>query len=226
MLDVPPAPDARRRTRAALEALGAVAVVRLPEAAGIARVAEALVSGGVRALEITMTVPDAPAHIAHLVRDLGDDALVGAGTVLDADAAQAVLDAGARFVVSPAFDANVVARCHAADVAALPGAYTPTEILRAWQAGADLVKVFPATALGPRYLRDVRGPLPDVRLMPTGGVTVENAGDWIRAGAAAVGLGSDLVDPKRVAAGDFAGITERARTLVENIRAARAAQAS
>ncbi len=212
----------RHRIRTEIEADGAVAVVRLRDASALARTVDALAAGGVRAVEITMTVPGAVAHIRALARDAGDTLIVGAGTVLDADTAQAVLDAGARFVVSPAFDADVVARCHAADAAAMPGAYTPTEILRAWQAGADVVKVFPATALGPRYFRDVRGPLPDVRLMPTGGVTVENAAEWIQAGAVAVGLGTDLVDPKRIAAGDFAGLTARARQLIENIRAARA----
>ncbi|HYE59000.1 MAG TPA: bifunctional 4-hydroxy-2-oxoglutarate aldolase/2-dehydro-3-deoxy-phosphogluconate aldolase [Rhodothermales bacterium] len=220
---MPLATGARTLTRKRIEDEGAVAVVRLSDGAALGRTVEALVAGGVRAIEVTMTVPGAVEHIRALARDAEGDVLVGAGTVLDPDTAQAVIDAGARFVVSPAFDAEVVARCHAAEVAALPGAYTPTEILRAWTAGADVVKVFPATALGPRYLRDVRGPLPDVRLMPTGGVTVENVGEWIAAGAVAVGLGTDLVDSRRIAAGDFPGLTERARRLVENIRAARAA---
>jgi 2-dehydro-3-deoxyphosphogluconate aldolase/(4S)-4-hydroxy-2-oxoglutarate aldolase len=129
--------------------------------------------------------------------------------------------AGARYVVSPVFRPAVIEASHAAGAAAMPGCFSPTEILAAWDAGADVVKVFPATALGPGYFKDVRGPLPHVKLMPTGGVSLENAGDWIRAGAVAVGVGTALVDGKLVAAGDYAAITERARQFVERIARAR-----
>jgi 2-dehydro-3-deoxyphosphogluconate aldolase/(4S)-4-hydroxy-2-oxoglutarate aldolase len=143
--------------------------------------------------------------------------------VLDADTAHRVIDAGARFIVAPTLDPDTIRACHAGDVPAMPGCFSPTEILRAWQLGADIVKVFPATSLGPGYIKDVRAPLPDIKLMPTGGVTPENAGEWIKAGAVAVGIGSSLVDAKAVAAGEFRRIEDTARLLISNVRAARAA---
>ena len=130
--------------------------------------------------------------------------------------------AGAKYIVAPTLNLDVITLCHRYDVAIMPGCFTPTEILTAWQAGADLIKVFPATALGPAYFKDVRAPLPQVRLMPTGGVTMENAGEWIKAGAVAIGVGSALVDTKAIAAGNFAQITKNAKSLIESVRAARA----
>lgn len=214
----------RATTTAALEALGAVAVIRLQDPARVRAVIDALAAGGVRALEVTMTVPGAIALIRDLAPALGDDFLLGAGTVLDADTANRVLDAGARFVVSPVFRPSVIEACHRAGAPAMPGCFTPTEILDAWDAGADVVKVFPATSLGPGFLKDVRAPLPQLKLMPTGGVTVENAGDWIRAGAVAVGVGSALLDPAMIASGDYSAITERASRLMANVRSARASR--
>ena len=152
-------------------------------------VIDALAAGGLRALEVTMTVPGAIELIAQIAPTLPPGFLFGAGTVLDADTASRAIDAGARFIVSPVFRTAVIDACHRRDVPAMPGCFTPTEILDAWDAGADIVKVFPATTLGPGYLKDVRAPLPQVKLMPTGGVTIDNAGDWIRAGAVAVGVG-------------------------------------
>ena len=131
------------------------------------------------------------------------------------------MDAGARFIVSPATDRETIDFCKRLTVPVVPGALTPTEIQTAWEAGADLVKVFPATALGPAYFKDLHGPMPQVRLMPTGGVSLENAGDWIRAGAVAIGVGGALVDPKLVAAGNYGGITERAKRFIERVRTAR-----
>jgi 2-dehydro-3-deoxyphosphogluconate aldolase/(4S)-4-hydroxy-2-oxoglutarate aldolase len=132
-----------------------------------------------------------------------------------------VVDAGAQFIVSPVFRREVLAACQARDVAAMPGCFTPTEILDAWDAGADIVKVFPATAVGPGYLKDIRAPLPQVKLMPTGGVTVENAGEWIRAGAVAVGVGSSLLDTEAIASGNFGVLRANAERMVANVRAAR-----
>lgn len=194
-----------------------VAVIRMKDADRLAAVVAALGRGGVRAVEVTMTVPGAVGIIRELARTKAPGALVGAGTVLDAATAAAVIEAGADFVVSPVFDPDTVAACRAAGVVVAPGAFTPTEILAAWRAGADLVKVFPATSLGPQFVRDVRGPLPEVRLMPTGGVTVENARDFLAAGAACVGLGTALVDAKAVEAGDWAAIEERARRLIDSL---------
>jgi 2-dehydro-3-deoxyphosphogluconate aldolase/(4S)-4-hydroxy-2-oxoglutarate aldolase len=204
-----------------IERAGVVAVIRLAEGGALRAVADALAAGGVRAIEVTMTVPRAAALINDLARTLPDDFIVGAGTVLDAATAREVIDAGARFVVSPVFRRPVLEACHEKDMPAMPGCFTPTEILDAWDAGADVVKVFPATALGPGFFSDIRGPLPQVRLMPTGGVTRDNAGDWIRAGAVAIGVGTALVDRQAVADGRFDEITARARHLVEAVSRAR-----
>ena len=147
--------------------------------------------------------------------------LLGAGTVLDAETARLAILAGARFIVSPTFSARVVELCHRYDVVAMPGAYTPTELVTAWEAGADLVKVFPAGGLGPGYLADLRGPLPQLRLVPTGGVTAENAGAFLAAGAVAVGVGGALVEREAVARGEYGRMTEQALRLTRAIRAAR-----
>lgn len=205
----------------AIEAAGVVAVVRLNDASVGGEVARALAAGGVKAIEVTMTVPNAVRLIEELCGALPADVIVGAGTVLDAETARLVILAGARFVVSPVFRPDVIAMSHRHDVPVMPGCFTPTEILDAWEAGADIVKVFPATALGPGFFKDVRGPLPQVRLMPTGGVTRENAGAWIRAGAVAIGVGTALVDPKAVAERRFEAITGSARHFIEAVRQAR-----
>jgi 2-dehydro-3-deoxyphosphogluconate aldolase/(4S)-4-hydroxy-2-oxoglutarate aldolase len=204
-----------------LQRIGVVAVVRLADGGQLREVARALGDGGVRAIEITMTVPRAVAIIEELAATLPANFTLGAGTVLDAATAREVIRAGARFVVSPVFKAEIVAACREADCAVMPGAFTPTEILHAWESGADIVKVFPSTSLGPTYFKDVRGPLPHVRLMPTGGVTRENAAEWIRAGAVAVGAGSALVDPAAVKAGRFDMIRDNARAFVEAVAGAR-----
>jgi 2-dehydro-3-deoxyphosphogluconate aldolase/(4S)-4-hydroxy-2-oxoglutarate aldolase len=206
---------------ATLRERGAVAVLRFGDARHTERAADWLVAAGVTVLEVTLTTPGALESIATLAARFGDDALVGAGSVLDPDAARRAIDAGARFVVSPVCDAQVMRATHALDVAMLPGAFTPTEILHAHELGADAVKVFPSEALGPAFIKGVLGPMPFLQLVPTGGVTPENAGDWLRAGAMAVGLGSALADPRLVAAGDEAAVTARARRLVESVAAAR-----
>jgi len=205
----------------AIEANGVVAVIRLQDPERLRAVVDALAEGGVRALEVTMTVPRAIEMIAQLAPSLPEGFLLGAGTVLDPETARLAILAGARFVVGPVFRPEVIALCHRYDVAMMPGCFTPTEILAAWEAGADGVKVFPATALGPGFLKDVRGPLPQVKLMPTGGVTLDNAGEWLKAGAVAVGVGTALLDSKAIMAGNYGVITTNARRIVENIRAAR-----
>jgi 2-dehydro-3-deoxyphosphogluconate aldolase/(4S)-4-hydroxy-2-oxoglutarate aldolase len=177
-------------------------------------VAEALVEGGITTLEFTLTTPGAVVAIERCRARFGEAVVVGAGTVLDAGDAHRCLEAGAQFLVSPGVDPDVIAAARAGGALAMPGAMTPTEILAAWCAGADVVKVFPARALGPRYIADVLAPLPDVLLMPTGGVDEKNAADYLRAGAVAVAVGGNLVDPATVARGDWAALTARAYALV------------
>ncbi len=205
----------------AIEEGGVVAVIRLKEPDKLRNVIDALAEGGVRALEVTMTVPHALDLIGELAPRLPKGFLVGAGTVLDVETARLAVLAGAAFIVGPVFRPEIIAACHRYDVAAMPGCFTPTEILSAWEQGADIVKVFPATALGPGFFKDIRGPLPQIRMMPTGGVTVENAGDWIKAGAVAVGVGTALVDAKAIAAESYRVIVEKARQIVANVSAAR-----
>jgi 2-dehydro-3-deoxyphosphogluconate aldolase/(4S)-4-hydroxy-2-oxoglutarate aldolase len=195
-------------------ASGVIAVLRAREAKGLTQVARALHDGGVRALEITLTTPGAVAGIAELAHG-GDGMLVGAGTVLDDTTARSVLDAGAKFVVSPTLEPDVIRVCRERNVPCIPGAFTPTEILAAWRAGAALVKLFPAAAVGPGFVRDVLAPLPFLRIVPSGGVTLDSVGDWIRAGVAAVSLGSALLS------GPTAELTARARAFVTAVATAR-----
>ena len=206
----------------AIEASGVVAVIRLRDGGVGHEVALALAEGGVTALEVTMTVPGAVGLIEQLSQTLPSTVLIGAGTVLDPETARSVILAGARFVVSPVYRPEVMALCHRYEVPAMPGCFTPTEILAAWEAGADVVKVFPATALGPGFFKDLRGPLPQVKLMPTGGVTRDNAGEWIRAGACAIGVGTALVDGAAVAERRFGDISAAARHFIQAVSAARA----
>jgi 2-dehydro-3-deoxyphosphogluconate aldolase/(4S)-4-hydroxy-2-oxoglutarate aldolase len=222
MRGVHPARAATRR--AIIDSLisrGAVAVVRLKSADRARDVVEAIADGGVTAIEVTLTTPNALTLITQLRRDQ-ESLLVGAGSVLSAEQARQAIEAGARYVVSPTFDPDVLATAHTYDVPALPGAYTPTEMLRAYQAGADLVKVFPADNLGPAYFKAVLSPMPFLELMPTGGVTPDNVGTWLSAGAVAVGLGSSLVDPALVQARDWSALTARARQVMSQVKAARA----
>lgn len=194
-----------------------VAVLRLDEAKKLRAVIDALAAGGLRVFEVTMTVPGAIRLIEQLVRSLPDGLLVGAGTVVDAGTARLVIDAGASFVVSPVFRRDVIDVCHNSGVPAMPGCFSPTEILDAWDAGADIVKVFPSTSLGPTFIKDVRAPLPQVKLMPTGGVSIDNAAAWLRAGAVAVGIGSALVSAAAVKSSDFASMTQNAARLMASI---------
>lgn len=208
-------------TLSPIEEDGVIAVVRLDDLSRAASLTEALVAGGVRAVEFTFTNRAAAAAIAAAREALGDRALIGAGSVLDAETARIAILAGAAFVVTPTVSLPVIEICNRYGVATTIGALTPTEILTAWQAGATYVKVFPASLGGPGYLRDVRGPLPQVKLVPTGGVDVANAGHFIRAGAAAVALGSNLVDAGSVASEEWDTITVRARAVAAAVAEAR-----
>ena len=211
----------KNETLDAMLAGGVVAVIRMKDVERLSRVVMAIREGGVTCIEITMTVPGAVEIIAGMVKTVPPDVLIGAGTVTDKGTAIDVVTAGAKFVVSPVFRPDVVSVTRAAGVVAVPGCYTPTEILSAWEAGADIVKVFPATTLGPKYFKDIAGPFPHIRLMPTGGVTIDNVGEWIRAGAVAVGIGGDLLDKKAIEEGRYEVLTEKAARMVKNFRAAR-----
>ena len=222
-MDSPPLLAATRADVArTIETLGIVAVIRLTDAGRLRAVVDALAEGGVRALEVTMTVPGAITLIRELAGTLPNGCLLGAGTVTDPDTARAVIDAGARFVVGPVFRPDVIAACHDRGVPAIPGCFSPTEIFSAHECGADIVKLFPGDVLGPQFIRDMRAPLPQIKLMPTGGVTLDNAGDWIRAGAAAVGVGSALLDRAAIEDRRFDVITANARRVVASVARVRA----
>ncbi|WP_165250654.1 bifunctional 4-hydroxy-2-oxoglutarate aldolase/2-dehydro-3-deoxy-phosphogluconate aldolase [Paludisphaera soli] len=201
---------------------GIVAVVRAESGESLVKVVEALADGGVTAAEITFTVPDALDVIRDARRALGDAVVLGAGTVLDPETARAAILAGAEYLVSPTVNLEVIRLARRYDKAVMPGAFTPTEILAAWEAGADVVKVFPAEIGGPPFLKAVRGPLPQVRLMPTGGVDLATADAFLKAGACCLGVGGSLVEPKAVAAGDFARIRDLASKYAAIVKAFRA----
>ena len=196
---------------------GAVAVVRMADSEKLLRVAEALFRGGLSSLEITMTTPDALKVIEGATDELGDDVLIGVGSVLDSETARLAILAGAKYVVSPILKREIIETAHRYDVPAIPGAFTPTEILQAHEQGADIVKVFPADVVGMAFFKAVKAPLPQVNLMPTGGVSLTNAGDWIKAGACAVGVGSALLDKKAIADENYPVLTENARILRKSI---------
>ncbi|OWK45235.1 4-Hydroxy-2-oxoglutarate aldolase [Fimbriiglobus ruber] len=197
---------------------GIVAVVRAPDPAGLVEVVRALADGGVTVAEVTLTVPGAIDVIREAKKQLGDRVLLGAGTVLDPETARTVFLAGAEFIVSPAVNLDVIRLCRRYDKLVMPGAFTPTEILAAWEAGADVVKVFPAEIVGPAFFKALRGPLPQIKLMPTGGVDLTTAAEFLKAGAVCLGIGGQLVDPKLVAARAFDAITATARQYVEIVK--------
>jgi 2-dehydro-3-deoxyphosphogluconate aldolase / (4S)-4-hydroxy-2-oxoglutarate aldolase len=205
-----------------IEDIGVIPVVRAQSSDEAMRAIDAIKEGGVSVLEITMTVPGAIKVIEEVVKRYGDDALVGAGTVLDPETALACVDAGAQFIVSPALNLDTIAACNALDIPVMPGALSPTEVLTAWNAGADLVKVFPASAVGGAgYIKNLKAPLPHIKLIPTGGVSLTTAADFIKAGASALGVGTDLVDVKAIRAGNAQIVTERARQFVRIVAEAR-----
>lgn len=207
-----------------LESLGLVPVVRASSADEALQVIEAIKAGGVNVLEITMTVPGAIRVIEKVADKYGSDVLVGAGTVLDPETARACLLAGAQFIVSPALNLDTIAMCHRYSAPVMPGVLTPTEVITAWSAGADFVKVFPCGSVGgASYIKNLKGPFPQIKMIPTGGVSLKTAQDFIKAGASALGVGTDLVDVKAIREGNPGVVTERAKQFVELVREARAA---
>jgi len=208
-------------TLSSIKESGVVAIIRMSDPDKIIEIARALRKGGVRCIEIPMTVPTALELIKQTARDASSDLVIGAGTVLDAETARAAILAGAEFVVGPNTDFDMIKLCKRYRKVVIPGALTPTEILNAWEAGADIVKVFSARFFGPKYFSDLKGPYPHIDLMPTGGVRVDNVADFIREGACAVTIGRDLLDTKAIAEGRFDVITQRAKELIRNVMEAK-----
>lgn len=202
---------------------GVVAVIRAPSAEVLVPLTDALIAGGVLSIEVTMSTPKAIAGIELLADKFGDRAIVGVGTVIDAATAADAMRAGAQFVVSPITDARIIETVVRQGKVMIPGAFTPTEIINAWTLGGDVIKVFPSTALGPQFFKDILAPLPQLRLTPTGGVDLKNCGQWIKAGAVCVGVGSALVTKDAMANKDWDGITKASKAFVDAIKEARGA---
>ncbi len=205
-----------------IESTGVVAIIRAESSAELIDVVTALRDGGLTCIEVTMTTPNALEVIRQAREAVGDTAAIGVGTVLDAPTAREAILAGAQFVVAPIVDAGTIETCKRYSVPVLPGAMTPTEIVRAWEAGADFVKVFPTSSLGPGYVRDIRGPLPQIKLVPTGGVSYDNLAEFIRAGASAVGAGSSLITKEAVKHRDAKALSSAAAQWLARVREARA----
>lgn len=208
----------RDRTLSRILECGIVAVVRSETSQHLVKVARALAEGGVTAIEVTFTVPGAVDVIRQVREEMGDSIALGAGTVLDPETARAAILAGAEYIVAPTANQKVIRLCRRYGKAVIPGALTPTEVLSAWEAGADVVKIFPADVGGPAYLKALHGPLPQIRLMPTGGVDLTTAESFLKAGACCLGVGSALVEPKAVASGDFARIRQLAAQFCAIVR--------
>ena len=205
-----------------IRAVGVIPVVRAQSADEAIAAIDAIREGGIPILEITMTVPGAVGVIEEVSRRYGNEAVVGAGTVLDGETARTCILAGARFVVSPSLNLETIEVCRRYGIAVMPGALTPTEVVQAWSAGADFVKVFPAGAVGgASYIKSLKAPLPQIELVPTGGVSLKTAADFIKAGASALGVGADLVDVQAIRDGKQSVITERAQEFVRIVREAR-----
>ncbi len=201
--------------------VGVVAVVRSPDSHQLIDVAKALADGGVIVMEITFSVPNALEVIREVRHHLGDRILLGAGTVLDPETARAAILAGAEFIVAPTLNLDVIRLCHRYDKAVMPGAFTPTEIITAWEAGADIVKVFPADVVGPAFFKAIRGPLPQIRVMPTGGVDLNTAAEFLKAGTCCLGVGGQLVEPNAISSGNFDRIRDLAKQYIEIVKKTR-----
>ncbi len=199
----------------------AVAVIRMKDAGKLIKVAEAIYKGGVKSVEITMTVPGALKIIEEASRTVGDYINIGVGSVLDKQTANDAINAGAQYVVSPVFKSEIVEETKNHKIPVMPGAFTPTEILKAFEAGADVVKVFPADIVGMAFFKAVLAPMPHLKLMPTGGVSLTNAGDWLKSGACAVGVGSALLDKKAIAEENYKQLTQNAEKLLASINNAK-----
>jgi len=213
----------REETLHEIKSSGVIAVIRMPDSKKLIEIAKAIKKGGVRCIEIAMTTPNAIEVITQVAKDMTHDIIIGVGTVLDPETARAAILAGAEYVVSPVLNPEVIKMCKRYSKVAIPGAFTPTEILSAWESGADIVKVFPARSAGSKYFSDIKAPLPQVELMPTGGVSIDNAAEFIKAGACAVAIGSALLDKKAIAEGKYSVLTEKAEKLVNSIRAVKKA---
>ncbi len=200
---------------------GVIAIMRAQDATQLIAAADAIKAGGVRVIEVTMTTPGALGVITEATRRYGDAVLFGAGSVLDAETARAAILAGAGFIVAPTLNLNVIALCHRYSIPVIPGCFTPTEMLTAWEAGADMVKLFPAEIGGPALVKAIRAPLPQLEIVPVGGVTLDTAADFIRSGAAALGVGSSLINQKLLDAGDMAELTRRAAAFIEEVKKGR-----
>jgi 2-dehydro-3-deoxyphosphogluconate aldolase / (4S)-4-hydroxy-2-oxoglutarate aldolase len=205
---------------ARIKAERAIAVIRTDSIDRVLAAAQAAVAGGFRAIEITYSFPKATEAVAKLTETNKSDLLVGAGTILNREQVYEAVGAGARFLVSPCVLPEVIDAAHTLQVAIIPGAFTPTEIYTAYSLGADIVKIFPAVRFGPEYLRAVRGPLPQIPIMPTSGVDASNVGEWFRAGAIAVGAVGSVFDPVLIRNGDWSELTSRARKFMEAVRVA------
>lgn len=202
--------------------IGVLPVIRADSETEARQIVEAVKNGGITTIEITMTVPNAISLIENLANDFGEEILIGAGTVLDAETAEKCIEAGAKFIISPALNLETIKFCNKKEIVVMPGALTPTEILTAWNAGADFVKVFPASAMGgASYLKAIKAPLQHIKLIPTGGVSLETAASFIKAGAEAVGVGGELVDLKAIRENCPEIITERAEQYLEIVQKAR-----
>lgn len=210
-----------------IQDIGIVPVVRTSTAEAAIKAIEAIYNGGIRAAEITMTVPGAVKALEKVADQFGDKLVLGAGTVLDPETARICMLAGAEFFVTPALNVKTIEMARRYSKAICPGALTPTEVLTAWEAGADVVKVFPCGNLGgAKYIKALKGPFPQIEMIPTGGVNLETAGDFLKAGACAVAVGGELVDAKLIKAGDYAGIQKLAEQYVAAIKKARAEMAA
>jgi len=217
--------ESSQSTKQILERVGLIPVLRARSLDEGHALVDAMMAGGVTVVEVTMTVPNAVDLLHKLKKLYGSNLLLGSGTVTDAAQAQATIDAGAEFVVSPSLHLDVIAKTKELGKVSIPGALTPTEVITAWRAGADYVKVFPCSAMGgASYLKALRAPFPDLRLIPTGGVTLQTAADFLKAGAVALGVGSDLVNPAAIAEGHPESITKTARAYLDIIQSARAAR--
>jgi len=196
---------------------GIIAIMRAQNSDYLVAAAEAIQQGGVRVIEVTMNTPGALNVIEQATKKFGDQVLFGAGTVLDPESARAAIRAGAEFIVAPTLNLEVIALCQRENIPVIPGCYTPTEMLTAWQAGADLIKLFPADAGGPNYIKAIRAPLPQLQIVPVGGVDLQNAAEFMRCGAVALGVGNSLVNQQLIEAKDWSELTRRARAFIEEV---------
>ncbi len=216
----------KQKALALIREVGLVPIVRTPSTEDAFRAAEAIIGGGIGIAEITMTVPNAIRVLEQLAERFGDKVLLGAGTVLDPETCRAALLAGAEFIVTPSLDTGVIEVARRYTKPCIPGALTPTEVVTAWQAGADMVKIFPCGPVGgPNYIKALRGPFPQIEFVPTGGVNLQNIPEFIKAGAAAVAVGGELLDLKALREGRLEEIAANARRFVEAVRSARSATA-